>query len=67
MRNLFIIAILLPFLISCSGEETPETGNIYGIVTIKSSAEPMRATAISLHYHKGDIYSDLQYSIGALL
>ncbi len=69
MRNLFIIAILLPFLISCSGEETetPETGNIYGVVTIRSSAEPMRATAISLHYHNGFHSSDLQYSIGALL
>lgn len=67
MRNLVIIAILLPFLISCSGEESPETGNIYGVVTIESSAEPMRATAIMLHYHNGNNSSNLQYNVGALL
>lgn len=65
MRNLVIIAILLPFLISCSGEDIPETGNIYGIVT--SNAEPMRATEIQLYYHNGNNSSNLGYNIGALL
>ena len=54
-----------PFLISCSGEDIPETGNIYGIVT--SNAEPMRATEIQLYYHNGNNSSNLGYNIGALL
>ncbi|MBQ6869721.1 MAG: DUF1566 domain-containing protein [Alistipes sp.] len=67
MKKLVILTLLIN-LISCSelDTQTQQTGNIYGVVTIDSSGEPMRATAIQLHYHIGK-YMNLEDNVGALL
>lgn len=42
-------------LFSCKPEEAVvSTGNIYGVVTVKETAEPMRATGVEL-YHLGSL------------
>ena len=52
--------MLLPCLFACSNEI--DTGNIYGVVTQKSNAEPMRATGVELYD-----YDSWNHIIGALL
>lgn len=51
--NYLIILGIVSF-ISCIKGESTATGNIYGIVTVKETAEPMRATGVEL-YHYGSL------------
>lgn len=64
MKKLILTIMLLPCLFACSNEiDTPDTGSIYGVVTLKSNAEPMRATGVELY----DYDSSSSDHIGALL
>lgn len=64
MKKLILTIMILPCLFACSNEiDTPDTGSIYGVVTLKSNAEPMRATGVELY----DYDSSSRDHIGALL
>ena len=60
MRKFILTIMLLPCLFACSNEI--DTGSIYGVVTLKSNAEPMRATGVELY----DYDSSSKDHIGAL-
>lgn len=63
MKKLILTIMILPCLFACSNEiDTPDTGSIYGVVTLKSNAEPMRATGVELY----DYDSSSSDHIGAL-
>ena len=65
MKKLILTIMILPCLFACSNEneiDTPDTGSIYGVVTLKSNAEPMRATGVELY----DYDSSSKDHIGAL-
>lgn len=47
-KLLLVISIVLGF-ISCTKDESGTTGSIYGVVTVKETAEPMRATGVELY------------------
>jgi len=57
MKKILMILIVLAFC-SCAKSVEDEfeatTGNIYGVVTVKETAEPMRATGVEL-YHLGSL------------
>lgn len=57
MRKI-LSAILIAFcLYNCSSDsDSPKTGDIYGVVTEKSSAEPMKATGVELYVRKFDFF-----------
>lgn len=64
MKKLILTIMIIPCLFACSNEiDTPDTGSIYGVVTLKSNAEPMRATGVELY----DYDSSSIDHIGALL
>lgn len=52
------LLLLVVFFISCiscsSDEDSQTTGSIYGVITIKETAEPMRATGVELHKSEFD-------------
>ena len=49
-KTLFYVLFLASCLISCTKiDDNETTGNIYGIATIKESAEPLRATGVALY------------------
>lgn len=54
MKNLFLIILVISGFVSCAknaeeSEFLPEAGNIYGVVTVKATAEPLRATGVELY------------------
>ena len=62
---LFIIGFVL---CSCSTEKSDEkpiaTGNIYGVITIKSTAELMRATGVDLYQNNTLLLKTVTYDDG---
>ncbi|MCM1295908.1 MAG: carboxypeptidase-like regulatory domain-containing protein [Muribaculaceae bacterium] len=68
MKNI-LLAILITFCFcGCSEEEPIEssvaTGDIYGVVTVKSTAEPMRATGVELYYDNALLLKTVTYDDG---
>lgn len=60
MKKIFYItssiafSLLLALMFGCKPDNPEaETGNIYGVVTVKSTAEPMRATGVELYSTTG--------------
>ncbi|MDE5906597.1 MAG: carboxypeptidase-like regulatory domain-containing protein, partial [Alistipes sp.] len=50
---------------SCTDkDESVATGNIYGVVTVKSTAEPMRATGVELYYNNALLLKTVTYDDG---
>lgn len=45
-------------------DESAGTGNIYGVVTVKSTAEPMRATGVELYYNNALLLKTVTYDDG---
>lgn len=45
-------------------DESAGTGNIYGVVTVKSTAEPMRATGVELYYDNALLLKTVTYDDG---
>ncbi|WP_251621904.1 carboxypeptidase regulatory-like domain-containing protein [Odoribacter lunatus] len=73
MRNI-LSAILIAFcLYSCTSDsDSPKTGDIYGVVTVKSTAEPMKATGVELYTDdklllKTVTYDDGHYEFNELI
>ena len=55
MKKVVFYMLISICLFSCKPEEAVvSTGNIYGVVTVKETAEPMRATGVEL-YHLGSL------------
>lgn len=55
-KYLLLLVVFFICCISCSSDEDAQTtGSIYGVITIKETAEPMRATGVELHkgYYAG--------------
>lgn len=48
MKNFLAIFLVALVFCGCSTDMSDDTGNIYGVVTVKSTAEPMRATGVEL-------------------
>ncbi len=73
MKKLLIALVVATGLWSCTNEDEPTTGEIYGVVTVKETAEPMRATGVELfvnnNYDYADYYgaSDIATNSGNLL
>ena len=69
MKKLILTIMILPCLFACSNEiDTTDTGSIYGVVALKSNAEPMRATGVELYdYDSRWMDPTLEDNIGALL
>ena len=44
-----LLYVIVSCLVSCTMIDNETTGNIYGIATIKESAEPLRATGVALY------------------
>lgn len=63
-RYLSIILIIVCFA-SCAKDETDNNcGNIYGVVTVKATAEPMRATGVELYLYGSLILKTVTYDDG---
>jgi hypothetical protein len=63
MKKIIYYIIVVTLLCSCTKkEETEETG-IYGVVTDKTSAEPMRSTGVELHVQTNNSSFYPQYSL----
>lgn len=54
MKKFFLTILIVLGFGSCAKDESGTTGNIYGVVTVKETAEPMRATGVEL-YHSGSL------------
>lgn len=68
MKN-FLSVILVAFCIcSCSADmpdgQSVATGNVYGVVTVKSTAEPMRGTGVELYYDNALLLKTVTYDDG---
>lgn len=48
-KILFAMLLAATSLVSCTEDEASTPGGIYGIVTVKETAEPMRATGVELY------------------
>jgi hypothetical protein len=67
MKKIIPIIALAALLWNCTGSgetEAESTGNIYGIVTVKSSAEPMRATGVELYRSGALLLKTVTYDDG---
>lgn len=49
MKKIIFALLLIIGLVSCTEDEKTATGEIYGVVTVKETAEPMRATGVELY------------------
>lgn len=55
MKKVVFCILISIFLFSCKPEEVVvPTGSIYGVITVKETAQPMRATGVEL-YHLGSL------------
>ena len=68
MKKILCLLIVGLVLGGCSTEKSDEqpiaTGGIYGVITIKSTAELMRATGIDLYYNNTLLLKTLTYDDG---
>lgn len=55
---------LASFCLLTACEEETTTGDIYGVVTIKETAEPMRATGVELYLHNSLLLKTVTYDDG---
>lgn len=56
MKKFFLTILIVLGLCSCAKDESETTGSIYGVVTVKETAEPMRATGVELYHLIGQGY-----------
>ena len=55
MKKVVFCILISICLFSCKPEEVVvPTGSIYGVITVKETAQPMRATGVEL-YHLGSL------------
>lgn len=58
MKKIFLIILIILGFCSCTRDESEPTGNItgniYGVITVKETAEPIRATGVEL-YRSGSL------------
>ncbi len=68
MKKIFWLFIVGFLLCGCSTEKSDEkpiaTGDIYGVITVKSTAQPMRATGIDLYYNNALLLKTVTYDDG---
>lgn len=75
MKSIFlhILSVFALFFYACSSEEDDGDGmirepsvpgNIYGVITDKSTAEPMRATGVELYYYDALLQKTVTYDDG---
>lgn len=62
-----LLLALFPCLVSCTMVDNETTGNIYGIATIKETAEPLRATGVALYILEYDDDRGHHFSTSGLL
>lgn len=64
MRKSFLAILIILGLCSCTQDESGITGSIYGVVTVKETAEPMRATGVELYYDGSLLLKTVTYDDG---
>lgn len=64
--GLLLMSIIAMGFMSCTSDESIEssTGSIYGVVTVKETAEPMRATGVELYYDGSLLLKTVTYDDG---
>lgn len=62
--GLFLMMVVIIGLVSCTTDESVTTGGIYGVVTVKETAEPMRATGVELYYDGSLLLKTVTYDDG---
>lgn len=64
--GLLLMSIIAMGFMSCTSDESTEvsTGSIYGVVTVKETAEPMRATGVELYYDGSLLLKTVTYDDG---
>lgn len=61
MKKSFLMFLIVLGFCSCAKDEAVTTGSIYGVVTVKETAEPMRATGVELYTYGGVLSEDGSY------
>ncbi|MCM1151955.1 MAG: DUF1566 domain-containing protein [Alistipes sp.] len=69
MKNILSVILIAFCFWSCGDDKsesgnTGNTGSIYGVVTVASTAEPMRATGVELYYHEALLLKTVTYDDG---
>ena len=68
MKNILSVILFAICFCCCSTDKSDEkpvdTGNIYGVITIKSTAELMRATGVELYYNNALLLKTVTYDDG---
>jgi len=65
MKNILSVILIAFCFWSCGDKgESGNTGSIYGVVTVASTAEPMRATGVELYYHEALLLKTVTYDDG---
>ena len=64
MKKLLFALFIAGSLCSCTDDADPTTGEIYGVVTVKETAEPMRATGVELFHQDQLLLKTVTYDDG---
>lgn len=64
MKKFFLTILIVLGFCSCAKDESGTTGNIYGVVTVKETAEPMRATGVELYHYGSLLLKTVTYDDG---
>lgn len=64
MKKFFLMILVVFGFCSCANDESETTGSIYGVITVKETAEPMRATGVELYHYGSLLLKTVTYDDG---